>query len=168
VSLTSFIEIKGLTKIFGDRPALDNLETSIDSGLMVGLVGPDGSGKTTLLRLLIGLLNQEKGIATIKGLDNCKQANQIRAISGYMPQKFGLYEDLTVLENMNLYADLRNVDSQGRAARFEELLTFTGLECFKDRLAGRLSGGMKQKLGLACVLISTPELLLLRRAQRGG
>ncbi|MDR1677783.1 MAG: ATP-binding cassette domain-containing protein [Deltaproteobacteria bacterium] len=160
---TPFIVIKDLTKIFKgrNRSALDNLNAQIDRGQMVGLVGPDGSGKTTLLRLLIGLLDPDKGSVTINGLDSRKQADQIQRLSGYMPQKFGLYEDLTVIENMTLYADLRNMVGTLRKERFEELLAFTDLARFKDRLAGRLSGGMKQKLGLACVLIGTPDLLLL-------
>jgi ABC-2 type transport system ATP-binding protein len=155
--------VEGLTKTFkgAAKPALDNLGVSIARGQMVGLVGPDGSGKTTLLRLLIGLLTPESGSVTVKGFDSRREAARIQDISGYMPQKFGLYEDLTVLENLNLYADLRDAPKSERKRRFGELLAFTDLGRFQDRLAGRLSGGMKQKLGLACVLIATPELLLL-------
>ncbi|MDR0620363.1 MAG: ATP-binding cassette domain-containing protein [Deltaproteobacteria bacterium] len=158
-----FINVAGLTKVFkgGTKPALDNLDVKMERGQTVGLVGPDGSGKTTLMRLLIGLLSPDRGTITVSGFDSRKQAAKIQAISGYMPQKFGLYEDLTVLENMNLYADLRGTAKSERAARFAELLAFTDLDRFQDRLAGRLSGGMKQKLGLACVLIATPDLLLL-------
>ncbi|MDR2387023.1 MAG: ATP-binding cassette domain-containing protein [Deltaproteobacteria bacterium] len=158
-----FILARGLSKTFkgAAKPALDNLEIQIEPGQMVGLVGPDGSGKTTLLRLLIGLMDPDRGSITVKGFDSRHQADQIQAITGYMPQKFGLYEDLTVLENMNLYADLRNSPKNERQERLAQLLAFTDLAKFQGRLAGKLSGGMKQKLGLACVLIATPELLLL-------
>jgi ABC-2 type transport system ATP-binding protein len=158
-----FISVKGLTKTFkgAAKPALDHLEIQIEKGQMVGLVGPDGSGKTTLLRLLIGLMDPDRGSISVMGFDSRRQAEKIQAATGYMPQKFGLYEDLTVLENMNLYADLRNSPKNEREVRFAQLLAFTDLGRFRGRLAGKLSGGMKQKLGLACVLIATPDLLLL-------
>jgi ABC-2 type transport system ATP-binding protein len=163
VSPGPFIAVRNLTKTFkgAERPALDDLVAEMPQGRMTGLVGPDGAGKTTLMRLLIGLLVQERGTLSVGGFDSLREADRIRAISGYMPQKFGLYEDLTVMENMALYADLRNTVGPERGARFEELLAFTDLGRFRARLAGRLSGGMKQKLALACVLISTPRLLLL-------
>lgn len=140
---------------------MDSLSVGVGRGLMCGLVGPDGAGKTTLMRLLLDLLTPDAGTVAIDGLDSRKDADEIRRLSGYMPQKFGLYEDLTVVENMTLYADLRDVPKAARPDKFRELLGFTDLGRFQKRLAGRLSGGMKQKLGLACVLLATPRLLLL-------
>ncbi len=141
--------------------ALDDISAQIPKGEIVGLVGPDGAGKTTLIRLIAGLLMPTKGTITVNGFDTIKDATAIHEIIGYMPQKFGLYEDLTVLQNLNLYADLRAVIGKERQETFKKLLSFTNLSHFTDRLAGALSGGMKQKLGLACALIRTPTLLLL-------
>lgn len=157
------IRIDGLRKTFKGQPqpALDGVSANIAPGKMTGVVGPDGAGKTTLMRLLIGLLDSDSGQIEVKGFNPAGQAGLIHAISGYMPQKFGLYEDLSVIENMNLYADIRGVTEPARSEKFENLLKFTDLARFKKRLAGDLSGGMKQKLGLACVLIGDPELLLL-------
>ncbi len=156
-------EVKGLTKRFsgGSPPALDNISMQIFRGRMTGLVGPDGAGKTTLMRHLIGLLHADSGTVTVNGLNSVTDAPAIREITGYMPQKFGLYEDLTVQENLNLYAELCGLDKRKKAERFGRLLEFTALKEFTGRLAGRLSGGMKQKLGLACALLGEPELLLL-------
>jgi ABC-2 type transport system ATP-binding protein len=128
---------------------------------VTGLVGPDGAGKTTLIRLIAGLLRPQSGRITVCGFDSVGQAETIHGVVGYMPQRFGLYEDLTVAENLNLNADLRAVTGPERAQAFERLLSFTGLAPFSKRLAGALSGGMKQKLGLACTLIRPPRLLLL-------
>lgn len=157
------ILISGLKKTFKgqSRPALNEVSALIASGQTTGLVGPDGAGKSTLLRLLCGLLDPDRGQVSVLGLDPFGESDKVHAICGYMPQKFGLYEDLTVLENMNLYADLRGIDRAKRGPRFEELLRFTDLGAFTGRLAGRLSGGMKQKLGLACVLMGSPKVLLL-------
>lgn len=157
------IELDSLTALFPkmERPALDAISATIRPGKITGLVGPDGAGKTTLLRLLAGLLVPTSGRATAFGYDVTKQTSRTREFLGYMPQKFGLYEDLTVIENLSLYAKLRNLPRSQRKERFEELLEFTGLARFADRLARRLSGGMKQKLGLACALITPPRLLLL-------
>ena len=157
------INIDNLRKTFKgqSQPALDGISANIASGKMTGIVGPDGAGKTTLMRLLMGLLDSDSGQVTVKGLDPARQADQIHAVSGYMPQKFGLYEDLTVIENMNLYADIRGIAEPARSEKFKVLLKFTDLARFQKRLAGKLSGGMKQKLGLACVLMGDPEFLLL-------
>ena len=157
------ISIDALRKTFKGQPqaALDGISARLASGKMTGIVGPDGAGKTTLMRLLMGLLDSDSGQIKIKGLDPAGQPDRIHAISGYMPQKFGLYEDLSVIENMNLYADIRGLNEPARSEKFEVLLKFTDLARFQKRLAGRLSGGMKQKLGLACVLLGEPELLLL-------
>lgn len=157
------IELQGLVKNFPSqpRPALDNLTGILHNGAVIGLVGPDGAGKTTLLRLLAGLLRPDGGEIRVCGLEPLKDSNLLRRLLSYMPQKFGLYEDLTVQENLNLYAELRNVDHSHRQQLFSRLLQFTSLEKFTRRLAGKLSGGMKQKLGLACTLVGQPQILLL-------
>ena len=157
----SEIVVEGLVRTFGKRTALDGITARIGGGRITGLVGPDGAGKTTLLRLFCGLLAPTAGRVSVCGCDTAKDADAIHERVGYMPQRFGLYEDLTVLENLNLYAELRSVPRRERADRYAELLAFTGLEPFTGRLAGRLSGGMKQKLGLACTLLSRPPVLLL-------
>ena len=155
------IVLEGLGKSFAGVAALQQLDIGIAAGRVTGLVGPDGAGKTTLMRILAGLMKPSAGHASVAGLNVASQAAQISHITGYMPQRFGLYEDLSVLENLRLYSDLRNVPGDSRAALFRQLLGFTGLDRFSRRLAGRLSGGMKQKLGLACALMSRPEVLLL-------
>jgi ABC-2 type transport system ATP-binding protein len=130
-------------------------------GRLTGLVGPDGAGKTTLMRILTGLLVPNAGHVTLAGYDVVKDNDAIHVASGYMPQRFGLYEDLSVMENMRLYAQLRGMDADRNADLFAELLDFTRLGPFTKRLAGKLSGGMKQKLGLACALMARPKVLLL-------
>ena len=150
------VTIKNLTKKFGSTVAIDNLSLNIEKGKITGLIGADGAGKTTLLRTIIGLLLPSEGEINVLGYNPETQKNELNQHIGYMPQKFGLYEDLTVIENLNLYADLKQVPHD-----FEKMLEFTTLSPFKDRLAGALSGGMKQKLGLACTLLGNPEFLLL-------
>jgi ABC-2 type transport system ATP-binding protein len=141
--------------------ALDHISFSVDRGGLAALVGPDGAGKTTLIRLLTGLLKAESGVVTVLGIDAAKDPQAIQSRISYMPQQFGLYDDLTVFENLNLYADLHGVTSENRRTQYARLMEMTGLEPFQKRLAGKLSGGMKQKLGLACTLVRSPELLLL-------
>ena len=141
--------------------ALDGITARIDRGSVTGLIGPDGAGKTTLMRLISGLLHVDQGYIGVLGIDVAKEPLRVQASVGYMPQHFGLYEDLTVKENLDLYADLQGVPAAERSARYAELLHMTGLGPFTGRLAGRLSGGMKQKLGLACTLVRAPTLLLL-------
>jgi ABC-2 type transport system ATP-binding protein len=141
--------------------ALDGVTATISAGRVTGLVGPDGAGKTTLLRLLAGLLAPTEGKLSVCGFDPISEASALREEIGYMPQRFGLYEDLSVLENLTLYADLRGVVGSSRKETFERLLAFTDLARFTDRRAGALSGGMKQKLGLACAMLRSPRLLLL-------
>lgn len=159
----ALVTIQKLTKVFSPErpPAINAVDAVIPKGEIVGLAGPDGAGKTTLIRLIAGLLLPTEGTITVAGYDTVKNPEPIHFLTGYMPQKFGLYEDLTVMQNLVLYADLRGVLGEERDATFERLLKFTDLAPFTDRLAGDLSGGMKQKLGLACALIKKPALLLL-------
>jgi ABC-2 type transport system ATP-binding protein len=159
--VTALITVREVTKRFGAVTAIDRLSATIEPGRITGLVGPDGAGKSTLLRLVCGLLLPDQGEIEVCGLGTVKQAPEIHSLAAYMPQRFGLYEDLTVHENLDLYADLRGVTGAERKGSFARLLAFTDLERFQDRLAGRLSGGMKQKLGLACALVRPPRVLLL-------
>ena len=147
--------------------ALDSLTTRIEPGIVTGLVGPDAAGKTTLLRLMAGLLRPGDGRITVLGHDMATEAAAAHPSIGYMPQRFGLYEDLTVAENLDLFADLHTMPRDLRTTRIERLLRFTGLTPFTARLSGNLSGGMKQKLGLACALLSRPRLLLLDEPSLG-
>ncbi len=141
--------------------ALDNCSIAVKPGIVTGLIGPDGAGKTTLMRLASGLLAPDDGVIKVLGINTAEDSQRVQSSIRYMPQRFGLYEDLTVMENMNLYADLLGLAPAERPLRYERLMKMTGLAPFTGRLAGRLSGGMKQKLGLACTLIKPPELLLL-------
>src|SRR5487761_1862037 len=141
--------------------ALDGITASAARGAITGLIGPDGAGKTTLMRLIAGLLRADGGRIEVLGIDVGREPLAVQARLGYMPQHFGLYEDLTVEENLNLYADLQGVPRAARQERYAQLLHMTGLGPFTGRMAGRLSGGMKQKLGLACTLVQPPELLVL-------
>jgi len=151
--------VTGLVKRFRglSRPALDDLSLSIMPGRITGLVGPDGAGKTTAIRIMAGLMAPDAGELTVLGGAPGSNLGEL----GYMPQRFGLYEDLSVIENLELYAEMRALPKGERAETFAKLLAFTDLERFRARLAGKLSGGMKQKLGLACALVKTPRLLLL-------
>ncbi len=144
-----------------ESPALDAVTGEVRAGVITGLVGPDGAGKTTLLRLMAGLLVPDAGNLTTIDRNPVTEAAAIHRELGYMPQKFGLYEDLSVLENLTLHADLRDVTGAERVEIFDRLLAFTDLKRFTGRFAGKLSGGMKQKLGLACALLGKPRLLLL-------
>lgn len=160
------IKLTHVTKVFKQKNqqvtvALKPLSTTIFAQGVTGLVGPDGAGKTTLLRMLAGLLSPSAGQINIAQYNPTEDRVQLRAILGYMPQKFGLYEDLTVSENLNLFAELRHIKQEERQQIFAKLLKFTDLTKFTQRLAGKLSGGMKQKLGLACTLLGDPQILLL-------
>jgi ABC-2 type transport system ATP-binding protein len=159
------IELRDVTKRFasGGRTvtALAGLSAAVEGGRITGLVGPDGAGKTTLMRLVAGLVRPESGSIHVLGLDVTARPQEVQSAVGYMPQRFGLYEDLTVAENLALYADLQGLAGAARKSRFDHLMAFTGLAPFRSRLAGHLSGGMKQKLGLACTLVRPPPLLLL-------
>ncbi|RTR05923.1 ATP-binding cassette domain-containing protein [Halomonas nitroreducens] len=162
---------EGVSKTFeagGARvPAVDCLDISVPAGKVSGLIGPDGAGKTTLMRLAAGLLLPDEGVIRVLGVDVLAKPLVVQSSIGYMPQRFGLYEDLTVQENLDFYADLQGVPPTQRDPRYRELMHMTGLAPFTRRLAGRLSGGMKQKLGLACTLVRPPRLLLLDEATVG-
>jgi ABC-2 type transport system ATP-binding protein len=155
------VKAEELTKRFGDLIAVDHLNLEVYPGEAFALLGPDAAGKTTTMRLLTGIMDPDAGRAQVLGLDTVKQAEAIKEQIGYMPQRFGLYDDLTVAENMLFYADVYQVSRQEREKRLPELLGFSNLTPFQDRLARNLSGGMRQKLGLACALIHTPRLLFL-------
>jgi len=158
---TPAARVTGLVKTFGATKALAGITAELPTGRILGLVGPDGAGKTTLIRLLAGLMEPTAGAVEVLGRTPRAEGGTRQAETGYMPQRFGLYEDLSVLDNLSLYANLRALDQSTRQRRFAELLRFTDLAPFTERLAGRLSGGMKQKLGLACALLGRPRLLLL-------
>jgi len=155
------VVLDGLTRHFGAVRAVDGLRFTVAPGELFGIVGPDGAGKTTTLRMLAGVLRPTSGDATVAGASVVRQPERVKTHIAYMSQRFGLYTDLTVRENLDFYADLYRVPRAERAARIERLYGFSGLAPFADRLAGRLSGGMKQKLGLSCALIHQPEVLLL-------
>ncbi len=159
----ALVTLESVRKVFpgSKKPALEGLSAALQPGRITGLVGPDGAGKTTLIRLMAGLLAPTSGTIGVDGLDPIRDAVKLREFIGYMPQKFGLYEDLSVQENLELHADLRGVVGEERVATFQRLLAFTDLKGFTARPAGKLSGGMKQKLGLACALLGHPRLLLL-------
>ncbi|MDY0042207.1 MAG: ABC transporter ATP-binding protein, partial [Desulforhabdus sp.] len=140
---------------------------TVTEGEIFGLVGPDGAGKTTTMRLLTAIMEPTSGDAWVAGFHVVKEAEAIKERIGYMSQKFGLYPDLSVMENINFYADIYGVPRKGRSKRIDELLAFSNLTPFKQRLAGNLSGGMKQKLGLACALIHTPKVLFLDEPTNG-
>jgi ABC-2 type transport system ATP-binding protein len=165
------VVVTNLTKSFGAGPgrrtALKNISLRLTAGTMTALIGPDGAGKTTMLRTLVGILTPGAGEVTVLGHALPRQALALQHRIGYMPQHFGLYEDLSVQENLTLFADLHGIARSEREGRFAQLLTMTALGPFRKRLAGKLSGGMKQKLGLACTLIHPPELLLLDEASVG-
>ena len=163
----SAIEMRELTRVFGAVTAVDRLNLRISRGELFGLVGPDGGGKTTTLRMLAGILPPTQGDALVAGHSIRNDPEGVKPKIAYMAQRFGLYGDLTVLENLHFYADLFEVPRRERSARLERLFRFSNLGPFQDRPADKLSGGMKQKLGLACALIHTPEVLLLDEPTNG-
>ena len=161
------IKADNLTKSFKDQPAVEGLSLAVAQGEIFGLVGPDGAGKTTTMRLLTSIMEPSSGRASVEGFDVVRQAEQVKERIGYMSQRFGLYGDLSVMENLNFYADIYLLPRRGRADKIDRLLEFSGLAPFRKRLAGNLSGGMKQKLGLACTLIHTPRVLFLDEPTNG-
>jgi len=156
-----------LTRAFGKTVALQELDLRIEPGEIFGLVGPDGAGKTTALRLMAAVMRPTLGRVRVSGFDSVKQAESIRPHVGYMPQRFSLYPDLNVLENLCFYADIFSVNGGERQKRIEQLLAFANLTHFTDRRAGQLSGGMQKKLALACTLIHRPDVLLLDEPTTG-
>jgi len=167
MSSTAIIETHDLTRDFKTTRAVDALNLSIQPGRLFGLVGPDGAGKTTTLRLLAGLLDISAGSATVAGFDLARQPEAIKPHVGYMAQQFSMYADLSVLENLQFFAEIFDVNPADLAARTERLLSFAGLTEFKNRRATNLSGGMQKKLALACTLIHQPEILLLDEPTTG-
>jgi ABC-2 type transport system ATP-binding protein len=163
----SAITVSGLGKQFGNVKAVDQLSFDVQPGEIFGLVGPDGAGKTTTMRMLAGVLTPDSGSATVAGHDVRLDPEGAKRDLSYMPQRFGLYEDLTVDENIRFYADLFGVRRKEREERSAELLAAAGFAEFRSRLAGNLSGGMKQKLGLVCALIHTPRVILLDEPTNG-
>ncbi len=161
------IRAEHLTKKFDDLAAIDDLSLAVEEGEIFGLVGPDGAGKTTTMRLLTSIMDPDGGEAWVAGHHVVGAAEAVKAEIGYMSQRFGLYADLTVMENLDFYADIYNVPRKGREERIRRLLAFSNLAPFKRRLAGNLSGGMKQKLGLACTLVHTPRVLFLDEPTNG-
>jgi len=161
------IIVSSLSKHFGAVRAVDELSFEVNAGEIFGLVGPDGAGKTTAMRMLAGVLSADSGSAQVAGCDVVRDPESAKFQLSYMSQRFGLYEDLTVDENLRFYADLFGVVRKQRERRSHELLAAAGLSDFRGRLAGNLSGGMKQKLGLVCALIHTPKVLLLDEPTNG-
>jgi ABC-2 type transport system ATP-binding protein len=161
------IETNGLTRRFGDITAVDHLNLTVAQGEIFGLVGPDGAGKTTTLRMLCGLIDPDEGTARVAGHDVVREPRAVKDRIGYMAQRFGLYLDLSVQENMDFYADLFGIVGSERAALSERLLRMTRMDSYRSRLAGQLSGGMKQKLALMCTLLHRPQILFLDEPTNG-
>ena len=165
--MNAFVQASHLRKSFGNVVAVDDVSLFIPPGEIYGLVGADGAGKTTTMRLLVGALLPDEGDVTICGYDVIRKTELARSQIGYLSQRFSLYEDLTVLENIRFFAEVRGMKSNEWLPRSMEILNFVGLEEFKDRRAGQLSGGMKQKLGLASALVTRPRVLLLDEPTTG-
>ena len=161
----SAIELQSASKSFGDRKAVDGLSLSVEKGEMFALVGPDGAGKTTTIRMLCGIVQPASGTLSVCGFDVQKSPMEVKKRIGYLSQKFSLYGDLTIDENIEFFAEIHNVGNY--EARRNELLEFTRLTPFRDRFAEKLSGGMKQKLALACTLVHTPEVIFLDEPTAG-
>jgi ABC-2 type transport system ATP-binding protein len=161
------IEADGIVKTYGEFRAVDNLTLRVEAGEIYGLVGPDGAGKTTTMRLLCGAVAPSGGRMTVAGWAVPRQAEQARSHIGYLPQRFSLYEELTVLENLRFFAEVRGLTGKEWVPRSREILDFVGLGGYTSRRAGQLSGGMKQKLGLATALVHRPQILLLDEPTTG-
>ncbi len=161
------VEVKNVTMHFNNVEAVKDISLNIAGGDVLGLVGSDGAGKSTLLRLIATMIKPAQGEIYINGLNVVSEKQKIKNIIGYMPQRFGLYQDLTVEENMQFFMDIFDVPRKERKTRRDKYLGFSNLLPFTDRLAGNLSGGMKQKLGLACVLVHEPQLLILDEPTNG-
>ena len=166
------LQTEGLSKVFASRRtddvvAVDGLDLTVFAGETYGLIGPDGSGKTTTVRLLVGLLTPNSGRAVVLGYDAHTQSHQLKARIGYMAQQFSLYADLTVIENLRFYADVHGIKRRRTNSPIDHLLRFAGLDGFEDRLGGQLSGGMKKKLALACMLVHNPDVVFLDEPTQG-
>jgi ABC-2 type transport system ATP-binding protein len=161
------ILVEDLRKSYGERSAVRGLDLAVAPGRICGLIGPDGAGKTTTMRVICGLLRPDAGVARVLGRDSAREPRAVREHLGYMPQRFSLYPDLTVAENLRFFADLFGVPAAERVRREAELMEFSRLGPFRGRRAGQLSGGMKQKLALSCTLIHTPEVLVLDEPTTG-
>jgi ABC-2 type transport system ATP-binding protein len=166
-SSTPFVSVENVSKYFGTVTALSQVSLRIEKGTIFGLVGSDGAGKTTLLRMIATMIKPAAGRILVDGLDVVAEKSRVKGLIGYMPQRFGLYHDLTVEENLDFFMDIFGVFGTEREKRKEEYLRFSNLFPFVRRLAGDLSGGMKQKLGLACVLVHQPLLLILDEPTNG-
>lgn len=164
---STMLEVKNVTLRFNLVEAVRNVSFQVNSGNIFGLVGSDGAGKSTLLRLIATMIKPTQGEIFVGGLNVVTQRQKIKKIIGYMPQRFGLYQDLTVEENINFFMDIFDIPRKERKQRKEKYLGFSNLQPFVNRLAGNLSGGMKQKLGLACVLVHEPQLLILDEPTNG-
>jgi ABC-2 type transport system ATP-binding protein len=165
--METIIETRGLTKRFGELTAVDHLDLTVVQGEIFGLVGPDGAGKTTTLRMLCGLMDPSEGSARVAGHDVARESRAVKDQIGYMAQRFGLYQDLSVEENMVFYADLFDITGQTRVDLTAQLLRMTRMDEFRTRQAGKLSGGMKQKLALMCTLLHRPRILFLDEPTNG-
>ena len=161
------VSMQDITRTFGPITAVDHLSLDIEEGELFGLIGPDGAGKTTAIRLMLGILKPDSGMGRVGPFDLRREAESISTLTGYVSQRFSLYGELTVEENLELFADLYAVPKQDRLPRLERLMQFSRLEPFRERLASNLSGGMRQKLSLSCSLIHTPKLLLLDEPTTG-
>lgn len=161
------VAVDNVSKSYGRLKAVDEVSFNVRTGTIMGLVGSDGAGKTTLLRMVATMIPPDKGSILVHGLDVVKQRAEIKHLMGYMPQRFGLYPDLTVIENMTFFMDIYGISGKHREEKVRAYLGFTNLLPFLDRRAGNLSGGMKQKLGLACVLVHEPRLLILDEPTNG-
>ena len=165
--MAPILSIKGITRTFGPITAVDHLSLDIEPGELFGLIGPDGAGKTTAIRLMLGILKPDSGEGRVGPFDLRREAESISSLTGYVSQRFSLYGELTVEENLELFADLYAVSKQDRLPRLQRLMQFSRLEPFRTRLASNLSGGMRQKLALSCSLIHTPKLLFLDEPTTG-
>jgi len=165
--MNSAVQIVDFSRSYGSVPAVKTLTLNVREGELFGLIGPDGAGKTTVLRALCGLIGRDSGTMSVFGIDPVREPRKLRESIGYMPQRFSLYPDLTVAENLRFFADLYLVSATERRQREERLMQFSRLAPFRDRRASDLSGGMKQKLALSCTLIHTPKLLILDEPTTG-
>lgn len=162
-----FVKIKNVSRSYGNIRVVDDVTIDIERGIIFGLVGSDGAGKSTLLRMIATMIVPDSGEIAVNGINVVKDRMSVKTVTGYMPQTFGLYQDLTVRENIDFFMDIFGIFGEERNRRRERYLGFSNLLKFQDRPAGKLSGGMKQKLGLACVLVHEPKLLILDEPTNG-